>query len=57
MEVIDIFFIKNDGLLLGQGAYSLYVVYTNDILLFEGVDRDKQVKCEGKSISPDIRQH
>jgi len=38
-EVIDLFIFKNSNLPYGDGQYSMYVVSTNGVLLYEGIDK------------------
>jgi hypothetical protein len=53
-DVIDLFIFKNAKLAYGQGQYSMYVVSTNGVLLYEGVDKVDKSSIVIQPISTDF---
>lgn len=53
-DIFDLFIFKNQNAAQGDGQYSMYVVYPNVILLYEGIDRRDAIVTEPRPLSNDL---
>ena len=58
-DVIDLFIFRNDqsNSISGQGQYSMYVVSTNGIIMYDGIGEGGPGGPAHKSISPELFQN
>ena len=51
------YFVKDEAKSYGAGRYSLYVAYSNELVFYEGVDKDRTHPCHPKNLTNEYKSH